>query len=276
MKNLFCLLAALLPLLVLGNDEKVLSTNISSVTVFLNGAQVEREGSVYLAAGNYDLVIEGLPKNIDPSSINVTGKGNVVIMSIESRINYLKAQMKPKNVLMLEDSLELLQNNLNMQNAMLSVYNNEEQMILANKAIGGTEKGVDIAALKANAEFYRVRLTEIKTNQININLKIKNLNKDISRIQSQLKELEQKQNQPTSEIVLKVLVKSAGNATIITKYNVDNAGWIPMYDIRAEDSESAVKLVFKAGVFQNTGENWNKAKLTCQLQTQSKIMLSLF
>ena len=113
---------------------KSLSTNISSVTVFLNGAQVERDGSVYLAAGNYDLVIEGLPKNIDPSSINVTGKGNVVIMSIESRINYLKAQMKPKNVLMLEDSLELLQNNLNMQNAMLSVYNNEEQMILANKA----------------------------------------------------------------------------------------------------------------------------------------------
>ena len=127
--------------------------------------------NIYLAAGNYDLVIEGLPKNIDPSSINVTGKGNIVIMSIENRINYLKAQIKPKNVLMLEDSLELLQNNLNMQNAMLSVYNNEEQMILANKAIGGTEKGVDIAALKANAEFYRVRLTEIKTNQINIGLK---------------------------------------------------------------------------------------------------------
>lgn len=262
MKNLFFLLAALLPLFVLGNDEKVLSTNISSVTVFLNGAQVEREGNIYLAAGNYDLVIEGLPKNIDPSSINVTGKGNIVIMSIENRINYLKAQIKPKNVLMLEDSLELLQNNLNMQNAMLSVYNNEEQMILANKAIGGTEKGVDIAALKANAEFYRVRLTEIKTNQINIGLKIKNLNKDISRIQAQLKELESKQNQPTSEIVLKVLVKSAGNATIITKYNVDNAGWVPMYDIRAEDVGSAVKLVFKAGVFQNTGENWNKAKLT--------------
>ena len=43
---------------VFADDEKVLTTNISNVTVFLSGAQVERTGTIYLNAGNYDVVIQ--------------------------------------------------------------------------------------------------------------------------------------------------------------------------------------------------------------------------
>jgi len=247
---------------VFADDEKVLTTNISNVTVFLSGAQVERTGTIYLNAGNYDVVIQDLPTTINPNTIQVSGKGNITVLSVENRINYLKSQIKPKNVLLLEDSLELLRGQINYQNAMLTVYNSEEAMILANKEIGGNDNGVDIAALKANADFYRVRLTDIKTKQLEIGIKLAKLNKDITRIQMQLNELNAKQNQPSGEIVVRVIANAAGNATFITRYNVQNAGWAPMYDIRATDFGNPIKLTFKAGIYQATGENWDKVKLT--------------
>ena len=169
--------------------------------------------------------------------------------------------MKPKPIIILEDSLEILSAQINYQNAILTVYNNEEAMILVNKEIGGTEKGVDIAALKANADFYRIRLTEIKTKQLEIGVKLDKLKKDKSRIQLQLNELNAKQNQPIGEIIIRVIANAAGNASFVTRYNVQNAGWAPMYDLRASDVDNPIKLTFKAGVYQNTGENWEKVKI---------------
>ncbi len=248
-------------LLSFADDVKTLQTNISNVTVFLSGAQIERTGTIYLNPGSYNIVISDLPITINPNTIQVTGKGNITVLSVENRINYLKSQVKPKPIIILEDSLEILSAQINYQNAILTVYNNEEAMILVNKEIGGTEKGVDIAALKANADFYRIRLTEIKTKQLEIGVKLDKLKKDKSRIQLQLNELNAKQNQPIGEIIIRVIANAAGNASFVTRYNVQNAGWAPMYDLRASDVDNPIKLTFKAGVYQNTGENWEKVKI---------------
>jgi len=278
MKIIFFLTLFLSILSVFADDEKVLTTNISNVTVFLSGAQVERTGNMYLNAGNYDIVIQDLPTSINPNTIQVTGKGNVTVLSVENRINYLKSQQKPKSIMILEDSLDLLRNQVNFQNAMMSVYTNEEAMILANKEIGGDNTGVDINSLKANADFYRLRLTDIKTKELEIGIKLAKLNKDLNRIQLQLNALNAKQSQPTGEIIIRVIAKVAGNASFVTRYNVQNAGWAPMYDIRATDFGNPVKLTFKAGIYQSTGEDWNKVKITLSTsnpnQSSSKPELS--
>ena len=261
MKSLLTLFLLLSVLISVADEEKPLKTKIKNVTVFLSGAQIERTGSIYLTSGNYDVVMEDLPTSINSNTIQVTGKGNLTVLSVENRINYLKSQKKSKEIIVLEDSVLLIQKKINYQHAMLQVYKEEEAMILANKAIGGTDNGVDIAALKANADFYRIRLTDIKTRQLNVNIIINDLNKIIARLQKQLKEQNVKRNHPTGEIVVRVNVKAAGQASFNVKYNVNNAGWSAMYDIRAIDVNNPISLNFKAGVYQNTGENWDNVKL---------------
>ncbi len=112
-------------LLSFADDVKTLQTNISNVTVFLSGAQIERTGTIYLNPGSYNIVISDLPITINPNTIQVTGKGNITVLSVENRINYLKSQVKPKPIIILEDSLEILSAQINYQNAILTVYNNE-------------------------------------------------------------------------------------------------------------------------------------------------------
>ena len=116
-------------LLSFADDVKTLQTNISNVTVFLSGAQIEHTGTIYLNPGSYNIVISDLPITINPNTIQVTGKGNITVLSVENRINYLKSQVKPKPIIILEDSLEILSAQINYQNAILTVYNNEEEMI---------------------------------------------------------------------------------------------------------------------------------------------------
>jgi len=278
MKTLMSLFLTMAVLFAMADEEKPLKTKIKNVTVFLSGAQIERTGTMYLGAGNYDIVVEDLPTSINSNTIQVNGKGNLTVLSVENRINYLKGQKKTKEVIVLEDSLKLMQKQMAYQNAMLQVYREEEAMILANKLIGGADNGVDIGALKANADFYRVRLTDLKTKQLDITYKVAEMQLTINRLNQQLNELNAKRNQPTGEIVVRVHVKAAGNASFNIKYNVANAGWSAMYDIRAIDVNNPVSLNFKAGVYQNTGESWDNVKLTLSTanpnQSNAKPVLS--
>jgi uncharacterized protein (TIGR02231 family) len=42
---------------------------------------------------------------------------------------------------------------------------------------------------------------------------------------------------------------------------VNNAGWTPIYDLRAMNTKSPVQLNYKANVFQSTGEEWKNVRL---------------
>ena len=45
-------------------------------------------------------------------------------------------------------------------------------------------------------------------------------------------------------------------------YLIDNAGWVPTYDIRAKTDKKAVEINYKGKIYQNTGQEWNNIKLS--------------
>ncbi|GAB4289720.1 MAG: DUF4139 domain-containing protein [Marinilabiliales bacterium] len=258
---LFTIVIYLVSPLQSADNIKKIKSEIKDVTVFLNGAQVVRKGTVYVPQGIYNIVFEDLPQNINSQSVQVKGSGNFTILSVKHEINYLKTQEKNNEIKVLEDSLELLTEELDLQNNLLNVYNEEESMLLSNKQIGGQDNGVKIEELKLAADFYRNRLTDIKTRKIAISKKIKKLNEGISRIQNQLNLANARKNIPTSEIHVMVESKIAQNIKLEVSYLVSNAGWSPTYDLRANGINSGIEFFYKANVYQSTGEDWNNVNL---------------
>ncbi|MBN2681347.1 MAG: DUF4139 domain-containing protein [Bacteroidales bacterium] len=249
-------------------------SDIKKVTVFLNGAQVTRTGKVSVPKGNGQIIIEGLPQNINPNSIQVTGKGSFTILAVQHQINYLNSQKKTKEIIMLEDSLKLLRKNYDKENTMLGVYAEEESMLISNKKIGGNDAGLRTEELRQATEYYRTRLTDIKLKQLAIKEKLNDLNVDITRIGNQLNLLQVAKNLPTSEIVLDFSCPALTSASLEISYLVGNAYWVPAYDLRATDVDKPVSLTYKANVFQNTGESWENVELTMStgnpMQDQTK------
>jgi len=103
---------------VVAQPVPVVST-LTDVTVFLNGAQVSREGSVTLEPGSQEVLFSGLPAGISEQSIQVQGTGNFTILSVTHRINYLKSPEENKQIKALQDSLQLLQNMVSLKKSAL-------------------------------------------------------------------------------------------------------------------------------------------------------------
>lgn len=249
--------------LVKAEDEKnVVKSEIKDVTIFINGAQINRTASTTIPAGTSYIVFEGLSQYMNTSSVQVKGNGDFVIISVTPQMNYLKSNEKSKEVKTLEDSLESYNSQLTYQQSLLETYTSEKNMIIANQNIGGNQNGVKIDDLKAAADFFRTRLADISSKTIYVNAKIKKIQDLISNTNNQLSSENAKNNNLTSEIIVALTAKAKIAASFEISYAVSNAGWTPSYDLRATDTSSPISLDYSANVYQSSGEDWNNVKLT--------------
>jgi uncharacterized protein (TIGR02231 family) len=240
---------------------KTVDSRISHVTVFLNKAQIERVIKTRVEAGKTDLVVTGLTSQLDPQSIQVAGKGNFVILGITHQQNYLSELNVPASLRILKDSVEYLQKQITLEQSQKEILSKEEQMLLSNQKIGGTNQNLTVAELKGMADFYRVRLGEIVTTRMKHDDKIKKINERVVKLQRQIQEQNELYARNTSEIVISISADAASAADLQVNYIVANAGWYPQYDLRAVNTKSPVQLNYKANVYQSTGEEWKNVKL---------------
>ena len=242
-------------------EKEISRSDIREVKVYLSGAYVERSARVSVDGGTSTVLFSGLSAAINPQSINVSGTGDVTILSVVHQLNYLNSEKKSTEIVQLEDSLDNLTRKREQLLNFRSVLQEEQTMVLANKSVKGDNTGLNTKEVEALADFYRKRLSDIKDKMSDNGYREKKLNEQIAKVQQQLNVLNNKRSQPTSNILVTVSAKQRTSASFEFSYLVNNAGWSPVYDIRAKDSNSPVQLGYKAMVFQSTGEDWDKVKL---------------
>lgn len=262
MKNQFLATAfSVSALFAMGQNEKPVDSKITNVTVFLNKAQVTREVKTRIEAGKINLLVRGLTSQLDPESIQVTGKGSFVILGISHQQNFLNEFNIPKGLKILKDSVEQLQKQLLLEQSQKEILNKEEQMLLSNQKIGGTTQNLTVAELKAMADFYRSRLGDIVATRMKQDDKIKKINDRIVKLNNQINNQNELYGRNTSEIVVSISAETGTAIDLDVNYVVANAGWYPIYDVRAMNTKSPLQLSYKANVFQSTGEEWKNVKL---------------
>lgn len=242
-------------------NSQPVNSKITDVTVFLNRAQVTRQVKTQLQSGKTELVVGGLTSMLDPQSIQVSGKGNFVILGTSHQQNYLSDLNMPKSLKSLRDSIDWLSKQISLEQSQKEILNKEEGMLMSNQKIGGANQNLSVAELKAMADFYRTRLSEIVSSRMKEDDKIKKLSERISKLQQQFNTQNEMYQRNTSEIIISVSTDAATSADLEVNYVVSNAGWTPQYDIRAINTKNPMQLSYKADVFQGTGEEWKNVKL---------------
>jgi uncharacterized protein (TIGR02231 family) len=261
MKNILVACFLMLSAAVFAQDEKPVESKITSVTVFLNRAQITREAKTRVEAGKSILRLKGLTSQLDQQSIQVSGKGNFTILGISHEQNYLNELNMPRSLTILRDSIEFTQRQIALQNSQKEILNREEQMLLANQKIGGNNQNLTAAELKAMADFFRTCLSDIINARMKHDQQIRKLNEKLAKLQRQFNEENEMYSRNTSDILISVSADAATNADLTINYVVNNAGWFAVYDLRALNTKSPVQLNYKANVFQSTGEEWKNVRL---------------
>lgn len=242
-------------------QDKSVESQITQVTVFLNKAQVTREVKTRIEGGKTNVIISGLTSQLDPNSIQVSGKGNFILLGISHQQNFLNELVIPKRIEALNDSIKYLQGKILFENTQKEILNKEEQMLLSNQKIGGANQNLPVTELKNMADFFRNRLYDIAMSRINHDEKIRGLNDRLSRIQQQMRTQNELAGRNTSEIIVNLSAETNTEVEIVLNYVVANAGWFALYDLRAVNTKGPLTLLYKANVFQSTGENWKNVRL---------------
>jgi hypothetical protein len=242
--------------------QKTIYTKIEKATVFLNGAQINRTGKVSVNPGNNEIVFSGISPYVNSQSIQVKGDGNFTVLSVVHKLNYLQEQAKQADMQKVDDQKEIIQDKINFENNMMSIYLNEETLLSKNHGIVAQNTGLKMTDLKDAADFHRSRLMDLKQKETEITKTLKKLNAEIAKLNKQRDELNKQATTATSEVVVKVQSTETVNADFSLSYFVDKAGWYPTYDIRVIDIKHPITMVYKANVYQSSGEDWKDVKLT--------------
>jgi len=237
-------------------------SSIEGVTVFLQGAQLKRNTEVLLRKGRNIVHFRGLAKNIDPKSIQVKAPTEVLINSVSVETNYLNLNENQPKVKRLNDSLEIIAELEEIELARQINLKQEKSMLLANQSLASEEQGLDVEELQRAVEMFRRRLFDLSDRIHKVDLSLRAYKRQRRKIKAQLKELNYIRNQPSNDIAIALNTYSTRKVPIELSYLVQDAGWVPQYNLRAKDSSSPIQMEYKADVYQQTGVNWEGINLT--------------
>jgi hypothetical protein len=244
------------------NKSKDVSSKIDEVVVYFEGAQVKRTASSRIEAGTSEIVFGGISPNIDKQSLRVKGKGKFTIMNVVHQNNHLNSQKSRQEIKDLENKKNQLTETRTLEDNIIKILDNEKTILTKNQSIAGNNTGLKTLDLKEAVDFHRNRLTEIYKQQTDINKRIFAIDTTLQGIDKQLKALNQSNVTSTSDVIVTIKANDiVTKADFEISYFVKDAGWFADYDLRVKDIASPINWVFKANIFQNSGEDWKNVKM---------------
>ncbi len=242
-------------------NEHSLNTTIKEVTVFLQGAQINRAGKTTIPSGKSIILVKSLSPYVDEKSIQVKAEGPFTILSVNHKLNFLDQLKKGKKT----DSLRLLIDEFDLKIARLNsrqeILREKQSLLNENKNLGGFNSGVTLTELEEAMSFYDQALSDLKSEELNNKYLIEESQKLVSKYAKQIADVNTREEKPMGEIEIRVEAKTRIEAEFQISYLVKNAGWFPKYDVRVKDVENPISLDYKANVYQNTGIDWENVKL---------------
>lgn len=243
------------------NIEKELSSKIEEVTVFINGAQILRKKEVDLKPGITVLKFSKLSPFIKSKSVQVKAIGDITVLAVNHQQNFIEKLEKQQELTDLEVALEKTQSLITLEKTHLEILKEELLFLQENRQIGGKNEELNVTNLKETSNFYSTKLTALKLKEIDRYNKISELKETENNLQNQIKTMTAEKKYANGEILVKVESKRSTRTKFEISYVVENAGWLPTYDIRAKNVSEPIELVYKANVKQDTKIDWKNVKL---------------
>lgn len=257
----------ILPFLLAGNaysnsiDTVKVETIIPEITVFLSGAQISRQANLNIPKGKHLLLIGKLPQELNPQSIQVSEIAGCKTLSVKHQLEYNTDRTKGKQELSIEGQIKDQELKIKEIKNKINVFEIEEKILLDNSKLGKPGEGSSVNEIKAAADFYRVRLNEIRKNKLGLLNDLEQTNEDIQKLYSGLNKLINEKRKTYSQLLIMVECEKPVSSMLSFTYYISSAGWEPLYDFRVDEVNKPLSIVYNANVFQSSGEDWKNVKL---------------
>lgn len=253
----FCLMAAVMTKAV---DKQTASIN--KVTVFTNGAQVERSKSVILVPGEQVVTFTGFSPYMDKKSLQVKAKGHLTILGVSERTAHPDSAAQIKKLHAAEDDVKAVERRIQQTKDEQEMLTAQLELVKTNCSVAGRTVATPLANIKELNAYYAQQVLSVKKRSQELEEQLQNLNDELKRKQNTCDSIAKLKLKSVTEIDVKVDAKQGGRTDFDITYYVKNAGWFPSYDIRSNSINEPLQLSYKANIYQNTREEWKNVPVT--------------
>ena len=253
--------------LMAGNERPIYTSILKEATVYRNGAELLHSVKLTLNQGTNEVVIDGISNKVDINSIQLGTDGKASILSMEFSTDYLTPVVKSALYKRLEDSVEFLSKELAKVQVQLKTDRELQELLKANKQIGGSQTGLSVAELIKMMDYYKAKSLELENEISQLKEKETKLMDTYGKLTRQMHEEETKNTKSGGKLVLQLSCPQAGAYTFTVSYLTPSAYWVPAYDLKVENVSKPLQVIYKAKMVQTTGIDWKNVKLSLATAT---------
>jgi len=262
MKKIILGLAVLLSITSIQATDKNIKSKVKDVTIFLTGAQVNREGSTSISKGQTEIIFTGISPLLKRESLQAGSKSDITILSVHYETKKTEKKKPKGNLSELEASKNGLQRKLTRLNSKMEVINTEEHMIANLQHIQSQKKDFTIEDIIKAKAVISEQLENIKLKKIKTQEEINTINREVNKVSQKIAAFQVVYSNLEPRIIVKIKSKKDQSVKLRISYFVPNARWYPSYNLRVKDLKSPLVLDYQANISQQTGEDWKNVKLT--------------
>jgi uncharacterized protein (TIGR02231 family) len=245
-----------------------LDAPIVAVTVFRDGARVQRSGTVSVEPGLRPVVIGDLPASVDPASVRVAARGpGLALLDVEVHRLYRTDPLREETARLraevdrCRDLVQELDDDDTAEQARLSFLGHlsESAATALARAVSFGRAGHDDLArmavhLSADTGDSLGRRREICARR-------RSAHRELEAAEQRLEAAETRADHAVAftEVSTTLEAGTATSAEIEVSYHVRGASWRPLYDLTLEGERLAVSYL--AEVWQQSGEDWPAVEL---------------
>ena len=230
---------------------------IKQVTVFTNGAQVERSQSLNLTAGEQTITFTGLSPYTDVKSMQMHARGKLTVIGVNYRKAYPDSIKQVRRLKEAREKVKAAEDQEHQLKAQREVVESQLEMVKTNCSVGNRTAVTPLAGIKEINNYYSQELLTLKKKLISIDEEMVKAKEQRQRLAQIADSIARLHLDAVTEMDVKVSVSQACRAEFDLSYYVKNAGWYPTYDVRSEGTSRPLQLSYKANIFQNTKEKWD-------------------
>jgi uncharacterized protein (TIGR02231 family) len=246
------------------------NSQITTVTIYPDSVLVTRQARVNLSSGEHSIALENIIPEIDEGTLTVAGSGQADVKLYGGHIKreYLTDSSNPR-IKELTDQIQNIWDQVNLSNSEINNLNQEKAFVDSVRLYAADEIPKELVTkmptsleLDGTLEFISSQLNNIEKKRLDINNRIRDLNKEREVLERELNDLRGPNYLQKRSIVVDLSCQKAGDFDLSVSYLVYGATWHAIYDARAELAKNQVELTAFGVIQQTTGEDWENVDLT--------------
>jgi uncharacterized protein (TIGR02231 family) len=236
---------------------------IAGVTVFKDGARVQRGGVVNLEPGLWPVVIGDLPATVDPDSVRIAARGrDLALLNVEVHRRYRTDPLRDETARLrseverCRDAVQALDDENTAEQARLGFLGHLSEAAAAALARALSFGRADHDDLARMAGHLGTDTAAALGRRREISARRRTAQRELEAAEERLADAETRADCSGAfvEVSATLEASAATRAGVELSYHVSGASWRPLYDLALDGERLAV--TYLAEVTQQSGEDW--------------------